>query len=134
MLSSEQLQDLRRLLQERQIGAGISLLETYRPQLEEMKAGNRNAGLALGTLAQWVDVGYEGGELLDKLLARFPAEKRPALHLNDYLQLRMAEAVVAMRREDLPEALEHLRAVLVLEKDFGDRELPSSLDCGRPAA
>jgi tetratricopeptide (TPR) repeat protein len=123
MLSSEQLQDLRRLLQERQIGAGISLLETYRPQLEEIKAGNRNGGLALGTLAQWVDVGYEGGELLDKLLARFPAETRPALHLNDYLQLRMAEAVVAMRREDLPEALEHLRAVQVLEQDLGDRRI-----------
>jgi tetratricopeptide (TPR) repeat protein len=120
MLSSHQLQDLRRLLHERQIGAGISLLETYRPQLEEMNAGELDTGVALGTLAQWVDVGYEGGELLCRLLARFPSDKRSSLPLTDYLQLRMAEAVVAMRREDLPEALEHLRAVLVLEKDTGD--------------
>ncbi len=120
MLSSEQLQDLRRLLQERQIGAGISLLEAYRPQLEVIKAGEPDSGVALGMLAQWVDVGYEGGDLLDVLLKRFPAGLRASLPLTDYLQLRMAEAVVAMRREDLPEALEHLRAVLVLEKDMGD--------------
>jgi tetratricopeptide (TPR) repeat protein len=123
MLSSEQLQDLRRLLNERQIGAGISLLESYRPQLEQMKAGELNTGVALGTLAQWVDVGYEGGDLLHHLLMRFPPEKRPSLPLTDYIQLRMAEAVVAMRNEDLPEALEHLRAVLVLEKDMGDAKI-----------
>jgi tetratricopeptide (TPR) repeat protein len=120
MLSSEQLQELRRLLQERQIGAGISLLAAYRPQLEEMKAGDRDSGVALGTLAQWVDVGYEGGELLDTLLAGFTIEKRPLLPLADYIQLRMAEAVVAMRHQELPKALEHLSAVLVLEKDLSD--------------
>jgi hypothetical protein len=123
MLSSEQIRDLRRLLNERQIGAGISLLESYRPQLEQMKAGDVNTGVALGTLAQWVDVGYEGGDLLHHLLMRFPPEKRPSLPLADYIQLRMAEAVVAMRNEDLPEALEHLRAVLVLEKDIGDAKI-----------
>jgi len=123
MLSSEQLRDLRRLLNERQIGAGISLLESYRPQLEQMKAGEPNTGVALGTLAQWVDVGYEGGDLLHHLLMRFPPEQRPSLPLVDYIQLRMAEAVVAMRNEDLPEALEHLRAVLVLEKDIGDAKI-----------
>ena len=123
MLSSEQLRDLRRLLNERQIGAGISLLESYRPQLEQMKAGELNTGVALGTLAQWVDVGYEGGDLLHHLLMRFPPEQRRSLPLVDYIQLRMAEAVVAMRNEDLPEALEHLRAVLVLEKDIGDAKI-----------
>jgi tetratricopeptide (TPR) repeat protein len=120
MLSSEQLHDLRRLLQERQIGAGISLLKDYRPQLEAMKAGEINTGVAVGTLAQWVDVGFEGGELLDQLLAGFTTEKRTSLPLTDYLQLRMAEAVVAMRREELAQALEHLSAVLVIEKDMGD--------------
>lgn len=123
MLSSDQLQDLRRLLQDRQIGAGISLLESYRPQLEQMKAGEHNTGVALGTLAQWVDVGYEGGDLLSQLLARFPSDKRPSLALTDYLQLRLAEAAVAMRREDLPEALDHLRAVMIIEKDIGDSRI-----------
>ena len=123
MLSSDQLQDLRRLLQDRQIGAGISLLESHRPQLEQMKAGEHNTGVALGTLAQWVDVGYEGGDLLSQLLARFPSDKRPSLALTDYLQLRLAEAAVAMRREDLPEALDHLRAVMVIEKDIGDSRI-----------
>ncbi len=120
MLSSDQLQVLRRLLHDRQIGAGISLLESYRPQLEEMKAGEHNTGVALGALAQWIDVGYEGGDLLSRLLARFPADQRPFLPLNDYLQLRLAEAVVAMRREDLTEALDHLTAVMVIEKDIHD--------------
>jgi tetratricopeptide (TPR) repeat protein len=85
-----------------------------------MEAGEPNTGVALGTLAQWVDVGYEGGDLLCQLLARFPADKRSNLPVMDYVQLRLAEAVVAMRREDLPEALNHLRAVLVLEEDLGD--------------
>jgi tetratricopeptide (TPR) repeat protein len=120
MLSSDQLQELRRLLQERQIGAGILLLEAYRPQLEEVSAGDRNSGLALGTLAQWVDIGYEGGDLLDRLLQRFSADARTSLPVSDYIQLRMAEAVVAMRHEELPKALAHLSAVLVLEKDLPD--------------
>jgi tetratricopeptide (TPR) repeat protein len=123
MLSSVQLQELRRLLQERQIDAGITLLESYRSQIEAMKAGERDSGVALGTLAQWVDVGYEGGNLLEELLGRFSAEKRPALALVDYIQLRMAEAVVAMRHEELPKALEHLNAVLVLEQDIGDAKI-----------
>jgi tetratricopeptide (TPR) repeat protein len=88
-----------------------------------MKAGEHNTGVALGTLAQWVDVGYEGGDLLSQLLARFPSDKRPSLALTDYLQLRLAEAAVAMRREDLPEALDHLRAVMVIEKDIGDSRI-----------
>ncbi len=120
MLSSDQLKDLRGLLQERQIGAGISLLETCLPQVEELPAGEPNSGVALGTLAQWVDVGYDGGDLLERLLKRFSSDKRSCLPLNDYIQLRMAEAVAAMRREELPEALDHLRAVLVLEKDLSD--------------
>jgi tetratricopeptide (TPR) repeat protein len=120
MISLDQLQELRRLLQERQIGAGIALLETIRGQLAELSALDFHAGLALGTLAQWVDVGYDGGDLLHALLERFPAERRASIPLSGYVQLRMAEAVVAMRREDLPEALEHLRAVLILEKDFDD--------------
>ena len=120
MISPDPWQELRRLLQERQIGAGISLLETMRGRLAELQAQDVHAGAALGTLAQWVDVGYDGGELLRTLLERFPAEKRTLLPLCGYVQLRMAEAVVAMRREDLPEALEHLNAVLILEKDFND--------------
>ena len=110
-------------MQERQIDAGITLLESYRSQIEAMKAGERDSGVALGTLAQWVDVGYEGGNLLEELLGRFSAEKRPALALVDYIQLRMAEAVVAMRHEELPKALEHLNAVLVLEQDIGDAKI-----------
>jgi tetratricopeptide (TPR) repeat protein len=123
MISSDQLQELRRLLQERQIGAGIALLETMRGQLTELQALEAHAGLALGTLAQWVDVGYDGGDLLRSLLERFPAPQRALLPLSGYVQLRMAEAVVAMRREELPEALDHLDAVLILEKDFGDARI-----------
>ncbi len=123
MISADQLQELRRLLQERQIGAGIALLETCRAELTQLHPLDRNAGLALGTLAQWVDVGYEGGDVLITLMTRFQAEQRASLPLSGYLQLRMAEAVVAMRREDLSEALDHLNTVLLLEKDLGDKRI-----------
>lgn len=123
MLSSERIQELRRLLQERQIGLGISLLESCRPQLDSLNPTDPNGGMALGTLAQWVDVGYEGGELLSQLLGRLAPEKRSSLALTDYIQVRLAEAVVAMRAENLAEAQNHLSAVLVLEQDLHDARI-----------
>jgi tetratricopeptide (TPR) repeat protein len=123
MLSSEQLHELRRLLQERQIEAGITRLQSYRTQIEDLKPCDPDSGVALGTLAQWVDVGYEGGDLLEKLLASFTPQTRPLLALTDYIHLRLAEAVVAMRHEESPKALDHLDAVMVLEKDIGDRRI-----------
>ncbi len=120
MLSWEVLQELRRLLHDRQIGAGIKLLQAVCPDLAETRPETCHAGLVLGVYAQWVDVGFEDQGLLNTLLDRFPAAQRQALPLADYVQLRIAEAVVSMRKENLTEALKHLNCVLALERDIAD--------------
>lgn len=112
MLSTETLQRLTSLLQERQIDAGIAVLEGCRGEFARMEPEEPGAAAAMGCLAQWVDVGFEGGDLLAGLLARFPKAGRQGLSLSGYIHLRLAEALAAMREENLPEALRHLEIAL----------------------
>lgn len=112
MVCEEVFQGLRALLEERQIGAGIALLEQRRGELDSLQPGQPGSGLAAGFLAQWVDVGFEGASLLAGLLERFPKSSRQALPLSDYVHLRLAEAQIAMRDENLGEALRHLETAL----------------------
>ncbi len=122
-LNRDLLNDLRALLQERQIGAGIAMLEKHREEFSSLSPGQCHAGLGLGCLAQWLDVGHEDGGLLSELLGRFTEGERKQLPLNDYVHLRVAEAVVAMRREDLTDALRHLETVLALAGEIEDPKI-----------
>lgn len=123
MLSWDILQDLRELLQQRRIEAGISLLESLRGEFSEIAPGMCHGGVALGCLAQWLDVGYDDQGLLSDLLERFPVATRPMLPLNDYVHLRLAEALLAMRREDLQDALRNLETVLAVTQEVEDHRL-----------
>jgi tetratricopeptide (TPR) repeat protein len=120
MVSWDVLQELRSLLQNRRIDAGIDLLNEHRISFEQLHAGMCFAGLAVGCLAQWVDVGFADDGLLEELLDRFPRTERPNLRLSDYVHLEMAEALVAMRREDLSETLRHLDTAITLSDDIED--------------
>jgi tetratricopeptide (TPR) repeat protein len=77
----------------------------------------------VGLTAQWVDAGFEGAEVLARLLDRFPARNRGALPLLDYLHLRMAEGVQAMGREEFDGALAHFQLIDSLSGEAGDPEL-----------
>lgn len=123
MMSADLLEELRALLEERRIGAGTALLEQHEDAFREITPEDPDAGVALGCLAQWVDVGFDDGALLQNLLARFPRAARHALPLADYVHLRMAEALVAMRAEDLSEALRHLDVALRISDDFEDPKI-----------
>src|SRR5579875_2228367 len=101
MLSWNTLQELRELIQQRRIGAGMSLLEQTRDDFANASPGMCHAGVALGCLAQWVDAGFDDEGLLLGLIAKFPLGARAALPLNDYVHLRLAEALIAMRGENL---------------------------------
>lgn len=118
MVSWELLEELRRLLQERRIQAGIALLDEHRDDFADLAPGQCFAGIALGCLAQWLDVGFECEDLLFGLLERFPKNSRRTLPLADYIHLRLAEATIAMRREDQPQALVHLDAALALSDEI----------------
>jgi tetratricopeptide (TPR) repeat protein len=117
------LLQLRELLQDRRIGDGLALLEQHRGAFAQITPQDPFAGLAVGCLAQWVDVGFDDAGLLAQLLQAFPKTTRQTLRLADYIHLRMAEGELAMRREDLDEALRHLDAVLTICDEVEDRKI-----------
>lgn len=123
MPSPELLQQLRQLLQDRRIGDGISLLEQHRSEFAEITPGTCHAGLAIGSLAQWVDVGFEDRGLMAKLLSRFPKGVLQTVPLEEYVHLRLAQALIAMRAEYLSDALRHLDTALSLSDELEDRKI-----------
>lgn len=116
----ELLQELQSLIQERRIGAGIELLTQHVGLFEALEPTDPQAGWSVGTLAQWLDVGFEDDGLLGRLLGRFAGAEREHIPLSAYVHIRLAEAVLAMRREDLNEALRHLDTAVKVSEDLND--------------
>lgn len=123
MPSPEVLQELRTLLQQREISTGTALLSRELETFREIAPQSAHAAEAVGCLAQWMDVGFDDQGLLSELLVRFPRPSRQSLPLTGYLHLRLSEALAAMRREDLTESLRHLDAILKLADDLEDRSI-----------
>jgi tetratricopeptide (TPR) repeat protein len=114
---------LREHLTFRRIESGMAALESCRPLILALDPSQKNAGSFLGLLAQWVDAGFAGPQLVRKLLDRFPHECRATLPLIDYLHLRMAEGMVAMAEEEFDLAMRHFQLVQSLETEIGDAEM-----------
>ena len=123
MIPLASLDRLRCHLLNRQIGLGMGLLAQYREALSSLDPLEPDAGMAVGTLAQWVDVGFDGGALLAELIGRFEKVHRNRLSLANYVHLRMAEARTAMAGEDTAEALQHLDFVLAMQGELEDQVL-----------
>jgi tetratricopeptide (TPR) repeat protein len=122
MLSLDTLTRLRQLLEERKIGEGIAVLEKSRNDLSGLDPSIPFAALGVSCLAQWVDVGFDDQGILEALLARFTKSVRQHLPLESYINIRLAEALLAMRKES-PLATSHLDAVLNLEDELQDPKL-----------
>ncbi len=120
MLSVELLEELSVSLQNRRIQVGIALLDEYKSDFAAVTPEHYLGGTAIGCLAQWLDVGFDCDDLLLSLIERFPKNSRHTLPVADYVHLRLAEAVIAMRTEDLPEALRHLDTVLRVSEEIDD--------------
>ena len=101
----------------------MQTLAVHGSALERLDPAEPNAGILLGLIAQWVDAGFAGPELVRELLARFPAPCRAALPLLDYVHVRLAEGMVAMAGEDFAQASQHFRFVQSLEGEMNDSEL-----------
>ncbi len=123
MISSELLHQLQQYAEERRIGEGIELLEHERDCLRNIVPGNVGAGLAIGSLAQWLDLGFDDGGVLQILLGKFDLPARQKLPVTEYLHLRIAEGLVSMRREELPVALRHLETALALGQEIGNQRI-----------
>jgi tetratricopeptide (TPR) repeat protein len=117
------LRDLRQNLVTRQVSSGIALLDAHVHLVPTLDPAQRNAARFLGCVAQWVDIGYSSPDLLEQLVERFPRQRRSDLSLADYLQLRMAEGLLALLRDSPDKALRHFDLVLSLQEEIEDKEL-----------
>jgi tetratricopeptide (TPR) repeat protein len=117
------LQDLKHNLAMRQVSSGIELLETHTHLFATIDPAQRNAAAFVGCVAQWVDLGYGDPGLIERLLARIPKEKRGRLPVNEYLQLRMAEGLLALLRDHPDEALRQFDVVLSMQEEIEDKEM-----------
>ena len=119
----ELLRQLREDIAYRRLDSGMRCLEANRGLIGSLAPTRKSAGVLLGYLAQWVDIGFEGPQLIKRLLPRFPKDSRAALPLLDYLHLRMAEGLVAMVEEDFERAIQHFAFVESVEEEVRDREM-----------
>ena len=116
------LTQLRRGITHRQIDSGMHCLREYEPLLENLDPTQKNAARLVGYYAQWMDIGYGQHSRLKDLLARFSTEIRANLSLSEYVDLRLAEGMLAMNEEAADEALTHFDVVLALGDDLNDKE------------
>src|ERR1700761_8058423 len=123
MIPQELIDQLRICLLNRQIGTGLGVLEGCRNRLTVVDPSVEDTGIVVGTLAQWVDVGFDDGGVLTAAIARFSKTNRNRMSLVNYVHLRMAEARAAMTVEDTAEALRHLDFVLSMQEEVADQFL-----------
>src|SRR5499433_938463 len=116
------LRELKEHLVGRRVSSGFALLDRHAQVFADLDPAQPNAAALAGHVAQWVDIGYGEPELVEQLLARFPPEARRKLSVGDYLQLRMAEGLLALLRDRPDEALRHFDLVLSLQDEIEDKE------------
>ncbi len=119
----ELLRQLREDIADRRLDSGMRCLEANRSLIGSLAPTQKSAGVLLGYLAQWVDIGFEGPPLIKCLLARFPKQSRGAMPLLDYLHLRMAEGLIDMIEENFDQAIRHFDFVESVEEEVRDREM-----------
>lgn len=117
------LKDLRTNLAMREVSSGIALLDQHQELFTSLDPEKRNAAAFVGCVAQWVDIGYREPGLIEQLLARIPKEKRSQLPVSDYLQLRMAEGLLALLRDHPDDALRQFDVVLSMQEEIEDKEV-----------
>jgi tetratricopeptide (TPR) repeat protein len=120
MVPPDVVHRLRGFIEGRQLAAGGALLDEYRSHFAEIRPDQPGACSALACLSQWLDVGYEDSGLLSNLLSRFRSGVRQNLPLSEYIQLRLAEGLDAMRREELHDALGHFDTAAALSSELED--------------
>lgn len=122
---SNALSQMRDNVTSRQIRRGFEHLATLNPLLEACNPDHPGAGMLLGYLAQWVDIGFGRRDLVRKLLERFPAACRQNLSILDYVHLLMAEGLILMSEEEYARAAEQFAVVLALQNDLQDKQVIS---------
>ncbi len=117
------VKDLTRALSLRRVSDGVVMLDKAEGAWSRLTPSHSYATELLLLIAQWVDVGYRDHHLLEALLAKFPAECRRRMALEDYLRLRMVEGFLALSAEEVDTAIEALDFVLRAEPGIGEGHL-----------
>ncbi len=110
-------------LVERRVSEGFRLLERAGEAVDQLAPGDPHAASYLLNLAQWVDLGFRDHHLIESLVKRFSAVRRAEMKLEDFIQLRMAEALAAFASEDAGLAIAILEKVLAIQPDVPDPKL-----------
>jgi tetratricopeptide (TPR) repeat protein len=122
-ISAALLKELKQHLVTRHVSSGFGVLDAQQHLFAVLDPRQPNAAALAGHVAQWVDIGYGEPELVEQLLSRFPKEMKKELPVGDYLQLRMAEGLLALLHDHPDEALRHFDLVLSLQDEIEDKEV-----------
>lgn len=119
----EFLSQLREHIAARELGRGIACLQSHDILFHDLDPQKESAARLVAHLAVWVDIGYDGLPQLTELLKRFQPRYRSRLSVADYVYLRMAEGMVALREEAMQPAIGHFDFVLSLGEELDDEFL-----------
>ena len=114
LIPDELLASLKDAADRRQIANGTAQMAACSHILDRFNPSLKNAPAFLAVLARWCDAGETGAVPVKKLLATYDPDTRSGLSVSDYVRLRMAEGMVAMKEETLDRAIEDFEIVLKL--------------------
>jgi tetratricopeptide (TPR) repeat protein len=118
------LKQLREDAIERRAGEGVEWCRAHFALVAALDARNRHAPALAGYLAQWIDLGFIDATVVRNLLSRFPKPLQNELPLKDYIQLRIAEGIIAECGGEPASAARHFDFVISLGEDaVADRQL-----------
>src|SRR5215471_8030066 len=124
-ITDEFLAQLKEDLVCRRVDRGMAHLNELQHLFTSLDPTQKNAGRFAGALAQWVDIGFQRRDVVERVISRFSKSSRSRLPLHDYMHLRLAEGMVAMSEEAVEQAVRHLDCVLSFEDECDDQELLS---------
>jgi len=109
----------------RRIDSGLQRLQARKDLVESCNPSQKGAGVLLGYLAQWVDIGFARPALIQQILARFSDTNRETLSVLEYAHVRMADGLVATSEEEYARAIRDFETVLALEDAIRDKQVIS---------
>jgi tetratricopeptide (TPR) repeat protein len=109
----------------RRIDSGLQRLHARKDLVESCNPSQKGAGVLLGYLAQWVDIGFAQPALIQQILTRFSATNRETLSVLEYAHVRMADGLLATSEEDYARAIRDFETVLALEDAIQDKQVMS---------
>ena len=98
----------------RRIDSGTARIAGCRPIFEQFDPSAKNSSVFLAVAARWCDITDAGPEPIRKMLATYDEAARSRFSVADYVRVRMAEGMVALKEDHLDKAIEDFEIALKL--------------------